>query len=121
MKANEGNKDGTTPFFPYQETQLPGTNVVLGRPTFVQQQIWPEAIRSAECIQAEGSIKLSLTVGIILAQVMNMVDYLVVNKKSSYNAIIGKSTLNTLKAVISKSHFLVKFLIEKGIEVMRWD
>uniref|UniRef100_A0A2N9GMX4 Uncharacterized protein n=1 Tax=Fagus sylvatica TaxID=28930 RepID=A0A2N9GMX4_FAGSY len=49
------------------------------------------------------------------------VDFLVVNCPSAYNAIIGRPTLNRLRAVTSTYHLLLKFPTEHGIGEVRGD
>jgi hypothetical protein len=48
-----------------------------------------------------------------------MVDFLVVDRPSSYNAIIGRPTLNKLRAATSTYHLMMKFPIEEGVGVVR--
>ena len=50
-----------------------------------------------------------------LQQITKNVNFLVVDCSSSYNAIIGRPTLNSWKAVTSTYHLLVKFPTEHGI------
>ena len=49
-----------------------------------------------ERIYAEGAIQLHVTFGVHPAKVTQMVDYLLVDQPSAYNAIIGRPTLNAL-------------------------
>ena len=65
-----------------------------------------------ERVYVEGTIQLPVTFGEHLAQVTQMVDFLLVDQPSAYNAIIGRSTLNALRAVISTYHLAIKFPIE---------
>ena len=53
--------------------------------------------------------------------VSKTVDFLVVNCPSAYNTIIGRPTLNRLRAVTSTYHFLIKFPTEHGIGEIRGD
>ena len=48
-------------------------------------------------------------------------NFLVVDCSSSYNAIIGRPTLNSWKAVTSTFHLSVKFLTEHGVEQVQGD
>jgi hypothetical protein len=49
-----------------------------------------------------------------------MVKFLLVDRPSAYNAILGRTALNDLKVVTSTSHWKIKFLTKKGIgEVKR--
>ena len=48
-------------------------------------------------------------------------NFLVVDCSSSYNAIIGRPTLNSWKAVTSTYHLLVKFLTKCGVGKVQGD
>jgi hypothetical protein len=48
-----------------------------------------------------------------------MVDFLVVDRPSAYNAIIDRLTLNKLRATTSTYHLMMKFLIEEGVGEVR--
>ncbi|RRT63174.1 hypothetical protein B296_00006243 [Ensete ventricosum] len=50
-----------------------------------------------------------------------MVSFMVVKLSSSYNTIIGRPTLNRLKAVISTYHWLLKFPTRAGVGKVRSD
>uniref|UniRef100_A0A2N9F131 Reverse transcriptase domain-containing protein n=1 Tax=Fagus sylvatica TaxID=28930 RepID=A0A2N9F131_FAGSY len=58
-------------------------------------------------------------VGTYPKTVSKTVDFLVVNCPSAYNAIIGRPTLNWLRAVTSIYHLLIKFPTEHGIGGVR--
>ena len=62
-----------------------------------------------ERIYAEGAIQLPVTFGVHPAKVTQMVDFLLVDQPSTYNAIIGRPTLNALRAVVSTYHLAMKF------------
>uniref|UniRef100_A0A2N9HZD1 RNA-directed DNA polymerase n=1 Tax=Fagus sylvatica TaxID=28930 RepID=A0A2N9HZD1_FAGSY len=66
-------------------------------------------------------ITLPITVRTYSKTVSKTVDFLVVNCPSAYNAIIGRLTLNLLRAVTSTYHLLVKFPTEHGIGKVRGD
>ena len=72
-------------------------------------------------VQPLGTISLSVVVGAYPRQITEDVNFLVVNCSSSYNAIIGRPTLNSWKAVTSTYHLLVKFPIEHGIGQAQGD
>ena len=65
--------------------------------------------------QPVGTITLPVVVGAYPQQVTKNVNFLVVDCSSSYNAIIGRLTLNSWKAVMSTYHLSVKFPTEYGI------
>jgi hypothetical protein len=50
-----------------------------------------------------------------------MVDFLLIDRPSAYNAIMGRPALNKLKAVTSTYHFMMKFPTEEGVGVVRGD
>uniref|UniRef100_A0A2N9H0S8 Integrase catalytic domain-containing protein n=1 Tax=Fagus sylvatica TaxID=28930 RepID=A0A2N9H0S8_FAGSY len=68
-----------------------------------------------------GIVTLPITVGTHSKTVSKTVDFLVVNCPSAYNAIIGRPTLNRLRAVTSTYHLLLKFPTEHGIGEVRGD
>ena len=66
-------------------------------------------------VQPAGAISLPVVVGAYPQQITKNVNFLVVDCSSSYNAIIGRPTLNSWKAVTSTYHLLVKFPTEHGV------
>jgi hypothetical protein len=68
-----------------------------------------------------GFVTLPITIGTYPKQVSKAVDFLVIDCPSTYNAIIGRPTLNRLCAVTSTYHFLLKFPTEHGIGEVRGD
>ena len=48
-----------------------------------------------------------------------MMEFLVVDRPSVYNIILGRSTLNALKAVVSTYHLAMKFLIPIDVGIFR--
>jgi hypothetical protein len=46
-----------------------------------------------------------------------MVRFLIIDRPSAYNAILGRIALNDLKAVTSTPHLSMKFPTEKGVGV----
>jgi hypothetical protein len=67
------------------------------------------------------SIDLPMTVGTYPRQKVIMVKFLIVDRVSAYNAIIGRTALNDLKAVISTPHLSIKFPTEEGVGVVKGD
>ena len=63
-------------------------------------------------VQPVGTITLPVVVGAYPQQITKEVNFLVVDCSSSYNAIIGRSTLNSWKVVTSSYHLSVKFLTD---------
>ena len=72
-------------------------------------------------VQPVGTITLLVIMEAYLQQVTRDVNFLVVDYSSSYNAIIGRPTLNSWKAVTSTYHLLVKFPTECGVGQVQGD
>ena len=72
-------------------------------------------------VQPIGTVTLPAVVGSYPQQVTKLVNFLVVDCSSSYNAIIGRPTLNSWKAVTSTYHLSVKFPTEYGIGQVQGD
>ena len=70
---------------------------------------------SGDRVYPKDIISLQITAKTYLAQVMRMVDFLIVDRPSSYNVILGRPTLNHLKVVTSTYCLKVKFLTPNGI------
>ena len=66
-------------------------------------------------VQPVGTITLPVMVGAYPQQITKEVNFLVVDYSSSYNAIIGRPTLNSWKAVTSTYHLFVKFPTNYGV------
>ena len=72
-------------------------------------------------MQPVGIITLPVVVGSYPQQITREVNFLVVDCSSSYNAIIGRPTLNSWKAITSTYHLSVKFPTEYGIGQAQGD
>ena len=66
-------------------------------------------------VQPVGIVTLPVVVGAYPQQVTRDVNFLVVDCSSSYNAIIGRPTLNSWKAVTSTYHLSIKFPTEHEV------
>ena len=97
---------------------------ILYYPTFQQMRLGRDQLRPVNSplvgfrgmkVQPVGTITLPVVVGAYPQQVTKNVNFLVVDCSSSYNAIIGRPTLNSWKAVTSIYHLSVKFPTEHGI------
>ena len=62
-----------------------------------------------------------MVVGAYPRQITKDVNFLVVDCSSSYNAIIGRPTLNSWKVVTSTYHLSVKFPTEHGVGQVQGD
>ena len=77
---------------------------------------------SGERVMTEGTIDLPVTFGTPGGiEVTHIMSFLVVDQSSAYNIIIGRPTLNRLKAITSTYHLMMKFPTAKGIAVMNGD
>ena len=72
-------------------------------------------------MQPVGTVTLPVVVGSYPQQITRSVNFLVVDCLSSYNAIIGRPTLNSWKTVTFTYHLSVKFPTEYGIGQVRGD
>uniref|UniRef100_A0A2N9F125 Integrase catalytic domain-containing protein n=1 Tax=Fagus sylvatica TaxID=28930 RepID=A0A2N9F125_FAGSY len=68
-----------------------------------------------------GMVTLQIIAGTHPKQAIKKVNFLVVDCPSAYNVIIGRPTLNRLRAVTSTYHLLVRFPTENGIGEMKGD
>ena len=66
-----------------------------------------------------GAVTLSVTIGDYPQQITRNVTFLVVNCSSAYNAILGRPTLNSWKAVTSTYHLMIKFPTNYGVGELR--
>jgi hypothetical protein len=74
-----------------------------------------------EQVQPIGLISLPIITGTTPKQVIVMVDFLVVDQPSTYNTIIGRPSLNKLKATTSTYHLKMKFSTDEGVEEVKGD
>ncbi|XP_065617013.1 uncharacterized protein LOC136062168 [Quercus suber] len=103
---------------------------ILYYPAFQQMRIGRDQLRPVHPplvgfggikVQPVGTVTLPVVVGAYPRQLTTNVNFLVVDCSSSYNAIIGRPTLNRWKAVTSTYHLSVKFLTEHGIGHVQGD
>ena len=97
---------------------------ILYYPAFQQMNLEQEQLRLVHSplvgfggmkVQPVGTISLPVVVGAYPQQVTRNVNFLIVDCSSSYNAIIGRPTLNSWKAVTSTYHLSVMFPTEYGV------
>jgi hypothetical protein len=74
-----------------------------------------------EQVQSVGSIELLVTAGNHPTTKTIMVKFLLVDRPSAYNAILGRTALNDLKAVTSTPHLKTKFPTERGVKEVRGE
>ena len=72
-------------------------------------------------MQLVGTIMLPRVVGAYPQQVTRNVNFLIIDCSLSYNAIIGRPTLNNWKAVTSTYHLSVMFPTEYGVGEVQGD
>ena len=94
---------------------------ILYYPAFQQMKLGRDQLRPVNSplvgfggmkVQPAGAISLPVVVRAYPQQITKNVNFLVVDCSSSNNAIIGRSTLNSWKAVTSIYHLSVKFPTE---------
>ncbi|XP_057976097.1 uncharacterized protein LOC131163521 [Malania oleifera] len=68
-----------------------------------------------------GTITLPVTIGTTPQQVTMLTEFLVVDRPSVYNVILGHPFLNAVRAVTSTYHLKVKFLTPQGIGFAKGD
>ena len=66
-----------------------------------------------------GAVTLFVTVDDYPQQITKDVTFLVVDCLSTYNAILGRPTLNSWKAVTSTYHLMIKFPTDYGVGELR--
>jgi hypothetical protein len=74
-----------------------------------------------EQVQTMGLISLPITCRTSPMDSTVMVDFLVVDRPSTYNVIIGRPGLNKLKAITSTYHLMMKFPTKNGIGELKGD
>ena len=68
-----------------------------------------------------GVVTLPVTIGDYPQQITRDITFLVVDCSCAYNAIIGRPTLNSWKAITSTYHLMIKFPTEYGVGELRGD
>ena len=76
---------------------------------------------SGEKVLPLGSIQLVLTLGDPPCQAMTTVRFLVVDAPSAYNMLLGRPSLNAIKAISSAYHMMIKFPTISGVGMVRGD
>ena len=76
---------------------------------------------SGEKVLPLGSIQLVLTLGEPPCQATMTARFLVVDASSAYNMLLGRPSLNAIKAIPSAYHMMIKFPTESGVGMVRGD
>uniref|UniRef100_A0A2N9I423 Retrotransposon gag domain-containing protein n=1 Tax=Fagus sylvatica TaxID=28930 RepID=A0A2N9I423_FAGSY len=103
---------------------------IIYLPAYQQMQIDKEQLKpidiplvgfTGDKVKPLGVVSLIIEAGTYPKQVRTSVEFLVVDCPSAYNVIIGRPTLNKLRAVTSTYHLLVRFPTEHGIGELKGD
>ena len=68
-----------------------------------------------------GSVQLVLTMGDPPCQATTTIKSLIVDVPSAYNMLLGRPSLNAIRAIPSTYHMVVKFHTENGVGMVRGD
>ena len=66
-----------------------------------------------------GSIQLMLTLGDPPCQLTTTVRFLIVDAPSTYNMLLGRPSLNTIRVILSAYHMVIKFPTANGVGMVR--
>ena len=76
---------------------------------------------SGEKVLPLGSIQLVLTLGDPPCQATTTARFLIVDAPSAYNILLGRPSLNEIKAIPSAYHMMIKFPTISGVGMVRGD
>ena len=76
---------------------------------------------SGEKVLPLGSIQLILTLGDPPCQATTTAGFLVIDAPSAYNMLLGRPSLNAIKAIPSAYHMMIKFPTVNGVGMVRED
>jgi hypothetical protein len=103
---------------------------IIYLPAYQQMKIDKEQLKpidiplvgfTGDKVKPLGVVSLTIEAGTYPKQARTSVKFLVVDCPSAYNVIIGRPTLNKLRAVTSTYHLLVRFPTEHGIGELKGD
>jgi hypothetical protein len=103
---------------------------IMYMPAFKQLNIGQEKVGVArsplvgftgEQVQPVGTIDLPVTAGTVPYQATIMVRFLLIDRPSAYNAIIGRAALNGFRAITSTPHLKMKFPTDRGVGEVKGD
>lgn len=89
------------------------------QPEMLQKVVAPMIGFTGDTLRPKGMVHLKVTFGAIPKKVDVLVDFLVVDAPSAYNAILGRGTLNRIGAIVSSPHIKIKFYTDHGIGEVR--
>ena len=76
---------------------------------------------SGEKVLPLGSIQLVLTLGKPPFQATTTIRFLIVDASSAYNMLLGRPSLDVIKAIPFAYHMMIKFPTESGVGMVRED
>ena len=76
---------------------------------------------SGKKVLSLGSIQLVLTLGDPPCQATTAVRFLIVDAPSAYNILLGRPSLNAIKAIPSAYHMMIKFPTTSGVGMVQGD
>ena len=76
---------------------------------------------SEEKVLPLGSIQLVLTLGDLPCHATTVVRFLIVNAPSAYNMLLGRPSLNAIKAIPSTYHMMIKFPTTSRVGMVQGD
>ena len=76
---------------------------------------------SREKVLPLGSIQLVLTLGDPPCQATTTIRFLIVDAPLAYNVLLGRPSLNAIKAIPSAYHMMIKFPTTNGVGMVRGD
>ena len=76
---------------------------------------------SGDKVSSLGSIQLMLTLGKPPCQATTTARFLIVDAPSAYNMLLGRPSLNAIKAIPSAYHMIIKFPTMHGVGMVRGD
>ena len=76
---------------------------------------------SGERVLPLGSIQLVLTLGDPLCQAITTVRFLIIDAPSSYNMLLGRPSLNTIRVIPYAYHMVIKFPTANGVGMVQGD
>ena len=76
---------------------------------------------SREKVLSMGSVQLVLNLGDPPCQATMTIKFLIVDALLAYNMLLGRPSLNAIRAIPSAYHMVIKFLTENGVGTVRGD